>query len=73
MAATVLPKHYGPFPPWTHLTVETAHTGLAEHTVQLGLLWVLPTDVADTGLLVVRDKPWLIGWDRPTSLHAIII
>ena len=70
MIPTVLPEDDWPLPPGTHLTVETSHTRLSHDAVELGLLWVLATEVADLGLSIVRDEPRLVWGDRATSLEG---
>ena len=53
MTPSVLSKDNRALPAWTHFTVEAAHTCLAENAVELGLLGILATDVADTSLLII--------------------
>lgn len=71
MTPTVLTEHNRPLPPRAHLTVQAADTCLTQHTVQLRLLGILPTDVADTSLVVIGDKAWLICGHRSTPLGIL--
>lgn len=68
MATPVLSEHDRPLPAGTHLTVEAAHTRLTQHTVELRLLRVLPTDVTDTSLLIIGYEPRLVSRHRPATL-----
>ena len=70
MAPAVLPEDDWPLPPRTHLTVEAAYTRLSHDAVELGLLRVLTTQVADLGFSIVRDEPRLLWGDRATSLQG---
>ncbi len=70
VATIILSKDYRTFPPRAYLTVEAAHTGLAEDTIELRLLRVLATDVADVRLVIVGDEARLISRHRATSLCA---
>ena len=70
MIPTVLPEDDWPLPPGTHLTVEASHTRLSHDAVELGLLRVLTTEVADLGFSIIRDEPRLVWGDRATSLEG---
>ena len=48
-----------------------SHARLAYHTVQLGLFWMLLTDVADISPRVVRHKPRFVDGDGPTGLALV--
>lgn len=60
VVSTVFPKHDWSFSPRAHLTVEAPDTGLSDNAVELRLLRVLATDVADLSFGVVRYETRLL-------------
>lgn len=51
-------------------TTQTANAGLAHNAEQLGMVWVLVTDILDRSLLVMADKSRMSSCKRAATLKT---
>ena len=70
VASTVLSKDDRPLPPRTNLTVEAAYTCLSHDAIELWLLRILATEVADLSFSIIGNKTRLLWRHRTTSLEG---
>lgn len=52
----------------SYLAAQTADAGLAHNAEELGMIWVLVTDILDRSFLVVADEPRMSSRKRAATL-----